>query len=178
MQGIIDEFQRRGCSISQKNLTAMLYYFSPEFRSKTAYQLSLGTEEIYDQEPDRNAAEKACLLFNRCYYPADSFRGDMMTDCRDKMLERYGDGYSRKQRSQDVKLVQLGKDKYWNASLEDSPYDLMYDFSAISKIMFESIQEPAPIFFFSLPTFSSQYGGSSSNTSSSSNPASSSTSSG
>jgi hypothetical protein len=152
MQEIVAQAQSQGCGITQKNLTAMLHYFSDDFRSKMENQLGTRSDQSFGQQLDSDAAKEACLKFNRCYYPK-GFPGDVMTDCREKILSWYREGYDNQNLSQSVKLVQLGKDKYWNTSLEDSPYDLFYDLTAISKIMFEDIYEPVPLYFFQVPAF-------------------------
>jgi len=47
----------------------------------------------------------------------------------------------------------MGKDKYWNASLEDSPYDILYDIQMISKLFFEEVQNPYQVTFYQMPDF-------------------------
>jgi hypothetical protein len=153
MQEVVARSQYQGCGLTQRNLTAMLHLFDMDFRAETERQLGFGSIQYLERNPNLVAAEEACLIFNKCYYPDGDFKGDYMTDCKEKMLWWYRDGYRRKALAQGVRLVQLGEDAYWNAALEDSPYDLLYDLSAISKIMFEDVQEPPQLFFFQLPSF-------------------------
>ena len=87
IQEVTTQLQKRGCGITQRNLIAILYYFGEEFRSEMERQLGLKSNQAFNQKPDKAATEKACLTLNVCLYPnAKDFNGDVMTDCRDKVL--------------------------------------------------------------------------------------------
>lgn len=85
MQEIVAQVQKRGCGISQKNLTAILYYFDEGFRSEMLGQLGRNSNLVFKQIPEPESAERACVLFNSCYY-GGQFQGSVMTDCKEKMV--------------------------------------------------------------------------------------------
>jgi hypothetical protein len=148
---IATQLQMKGCSLTQKKISNILYYFEDSFRANMGTQIAKKSNQFMDARPADGAAEKACVEFNQCYYGNGNFKGDVMTDCKEKFQAWYREGSARKERFQTVKTAQVGQDKYWNSSLEDSPFDLMYDMSAISKILFESVQEPYQLAFYHLP---------------------------
>jgi hypothetical protein len=149
IEEIATQLKIHNCSLSQKNISAILYYFNDNFRGNMEYQLLKNSSQTVEIRYTPGAVESACKKFNQCYYTA--FKGDVMTDCKEKFTHRYSEGVNRKQNLQTIQTVQVGEDKYRNTSLEDSPYDLMYDISAISKILFESIQDPHQLAFYHLP---------------------------
>ncbi|GHV25682.1 hypothetical protein FACS1894176_04800 [Bacteroidia bacterium] len=148
---IATQLQMKGCSLTQKKISNILYYFEDNFRANMGAQVAKKSNQYIDARPTGGEAEKACVEFNQCYYGNGNFKGDVMTDCKDKFQTWYREGSIRKERFQTVKIAQVGQDKYWNNSLEDSPFDLLYDMSAISKILFESVQEPYQLAFYHLP---------------------------
>ena len=150
---MVAQLQKNSCSLSQKEISTILYYFDENFRASMEYSISQKSNQS-NEAPSRLEVERACASLNFCYYVAGTFRGDVMTDCREKMLTWYNNGYLKKSNTQRVKLAQLGADKYRNTSLEDSPYDLLYDISAIAKIFFEDVQEPYQLAFYHMPVIS------------------------
>ncbi|MDR3169676.1 MAG: hypothetical protein LBU27_08285 [Candidatus Peribacteria bacterium] len=140
----------KGCSLSKKQISAILYYFDENFRKNIGTPVAQKSNQFISTTPTSGAVVNACTSFYRCYYATDA-KNDMMTSCQEKFTFRYKDGMQRKQNTQTIQTVQVGEDKFRNTSLEDSPYDLMYDISAISKILFESIQEPYQLAFYHLP---------------------------
>jgi hypothetical protein len=153
IQEIITQLQRNSCSLTQREISSILYYFDADFRARMGYKLSQATNQVSSTTLNKSTMEKACMAYNRCYYAPGSFGGDIMTDCKDTFLSRYRNGSTKKDRLQSVKTIQLGKDKYRNTSLDDSPYDLMYDMTAVAKILFEDIKEPYQVLFYHLPNF-------------------------
>ncbi|MDR0650009.1 MAG: hypothetical protein LBG59_00965 [Candidatus Peribacteria bacterium] len=155
IQSIVLQLQKKSCSLAQTDIALILAYAHKPFKSTTTYQIFSGTV-LESTTIETEEARKACDRFNQCYYAPDAFKGDMMTDCQTKFVSRYTGGYSQTERIQGVQMAQAGSDKYWNSSLKDSPYDLMYDMSAVSKVLFENIQEPVEVVFYHLPEFSNQ----------------------
>ena len=133
IQMIQDQLALQQCFLSNDDITAILYYFNDDFRSNMALQVSRNTFHAINFKKNRTSAETACKAFNRCYYPGSGtgtiFRGDVMTDCRDKFNNWYNVGIQQTSRLQQVQNAQLGQDKFWNWSSayaeEDSPFDLL-----------------------------------------------------
>jgi hypothetical protein len=149
------QLQQKSCSLAQKDIALILAYAHPPFKSTTTYQI-FSDVAFQSTTIDVNTARQACQRFNQCYYVPGSFKGEMMVDCVTKFVSRYTAGYAESERMQSVQMAQAGSDKYRNTSLDDSPYDIMYDISAVSKVLFEGIQEPVEVLFYHLPEFSNQ----------------------
>jgi len=116
-------------------------------------QLSQNANQHVDGGPSRESAMVACRRFVDCYYAGYAEMGNTMSQCQKDILNRYKQGTENATHSQSVLNTQVGKDKYWNSSLDDSPYDIMYDITAVGRIMFEDIQEPLQVLFYHMPNF-------------------------
>ena len=164
IQMIQDQLALQQCFLSNDDITAILYYFNDDFRSNMALQVSRNTFHAIDFKENRASAETACKAFNRCYYPGSGtgtiFRGDVMTDCRDKFNNWYNVGIQQTSRLQQVQNAQLGQDKFWNWSSayaeEDSPFDLLFDLNVLAKVFFEDIKESFVIAYYKMPIFRGQ----------------------
>ena len=164
IQMIQDQLALQQCFLSNDDITAILYYFNNDFRSNMALQVSRNTFHAIDFKENRTSAETACKAFNRCYYPGSGtgtiFRGDVMTDCRDKFNNWYNVGIQQTSRLQQVQNAQLGQDKFWNWSSayaeEDSPFDLLFDLNVLAKVFFEDIKESFVIAYYKMPIFRGQ----------------------
>ena len=78
---------------------------------------------------------------------------DPETNCKNFFQKYYREGRNNKENGQKVEESQLWNDKYWNATLEDSPYDIMSDLWIIAKLLFEESQDPVQPVFYHLPMF-------------------------
>ena len=164
IQMIQDQLALQQCFLSNDDITAILYYFNDDFRSNMALQVSRNTFHAINFKKKRTSAETACKAFNRCYYPGSGtgtiFRGDVMTDCRDKFNNWYNVGIQQTSRLQQVQNAQLGQDKFWNWSSvyaeEDSPFDLLFDLNVLAKVFFEDIKESFVIAYYKMPIFRGQ----------------------
>lgn len=68
--GVIQEqLALKQCHLNQKDITAILYYFSDDFRKHMALQIGKHTLSSPDLFPQRTPTEAACKAFNHCYYP-------------------------------------------------------------------------------------------------------------
>lgn len=150
MENVSARIQKNSCSLSKKELSTILYYFDESFHSQMFIELSQNTNQYFQSVPDQESAIRACKKYVDCRYGGS---GDILTLCRDDIVPRYQQGFKSTTRFQSVLHTQVGKDKYWNSSLEDSPYDLMYDITAIGKVMFEDIQQPVEVFFYHMPNY-------------------------
>ena len=94
---------------------------------------------------------------------------DMMTNCKEFFQWNYKLGQENQEILQDVEFSQVWAEKYWNNSIEDSPYDIMVDLVALSKLLYQDVQNPTtPVLYktsvsYKMPNFSSKWGSSSSN---------------
>ncbi|MDR0283238.1 MAG: hypothetical protein LBI53_08395 [Candidatus Peribacteria bacterium] len=74
-----------------------------------------------------------------------------MNTCKEDIVHRYREGLISQKQLRSIKNAQMGRDKYWNVSLEDSPYDILYDVWMVSKLIFEEVQDPRSVTFFQMP---------------------------
>ncbi|MDR0370183.1 MAG: hypothetical protein LBH96_06980 [Candidatus Peribacteria bacterium] len=150
MENINSWLQKKSCSLSRKEISSILYYFDEGFRSKMIIQLSQNTNQYFQPPLDREATTRACRKFVDCYF---SGLGEPMSICKSNILSWYQQGLQNTVRFDAMLNTQVGKDKYRNSSLDDSPYDIMYDINAIGKVFFEDIQAPVQVLFYHLPNF-------------------------
>lgn len=150
MENVNSWLQKKSCSLSRKEISSILYYFDEDFRSKMLIQLSQNTNQYFQPPLDREATTRACRKFADCYFPGLK---EPMSVCQSNILSWYQQGLQNTTRFDSVLNTQIGKDKYRNSSLDDSPYDIMYDINAIGKVFFEDIQSPVQVLFYHMPNF-------------------------
>ncbi len=158
----------RRCYIPKKGIRWILYYYEPEFRKDVARSLKL---EIGNTDSNKFILEKdkvaeycadyfQCELKNyRLDYKeqkndiAPATSKDAETNCKNFFHKYYIEGKNNEEKTQTVEESQLWNDKYRNATLEDSPYDIMSDLWIVAKLLFEESQDPIQPAFYHLPMF-------------------------
>ena len=153
----------KDCQMSKKKIWGILYYYVPEFRMDIARTLKM---EVGDTDSkkfilDRETVLEYCIEYFKCEkvpqwkYQDVSARSsdDVETNCKDFFQKHYKDGQVNEEKDQTIKKSQLWNDKYWNSSVDDSPYDIMSDLWVISKLLFEDAQTPLQPVFYHLPIF-------------------------
>ncbi|MDR0283239.1 MAG: hypothetical protein LBI53_08400 [Candidatus Peribacteria bacterium] len=63
------KLQEKNCPLSQKDISTILYYFDPDFRSAMVADLSLSTNQYLDKVPSLAAVKKSCGSFIQGCYP-------------------------------------------------------------------------------------------------------------
>jgi hypothetical protein len=64
----------------------------------------------------------------------------------------YYEIYITEYRQQTLNQENFGSDFFWNGSLDDSDFDVLYDINQVGKILFEDVQENPEILFYRLPS--------------------------
>ncbi|HMS90803.1 MAG TPA: hypothetical protein PKC87_01155 [Candidatus Absconditabacterales bacterium] len=64
----------------------------------------------------------------------------------------YTDIYTNTYTMSTLNKSNFGSDLFWNGTLDDSDFDLLYDINQIGKILFDDIAESPEILFYRLPT--------------------------
>ncbi len=72
-----------------------------------------------------------------------------------QLKDWYYASYSAYYALETVDQDNYGADLFWNGSLEDSSFDLLYDIQKVGKLLFEQFSPSPQILFYRLPTFSS-----------------------
>ena len=172
-QYIEDELSANNCSLSKKEIRWILYYFVPEFRAeianglkkewwhKNSKKLSFNDDKIekyckkyYLCVQKANEEYDQMALWIRKYRITASTPKDIMTNCKEYFQSAYAKWSENEKRMQAVKASWAWSDKFWNATTDDSPYDIMSDFNSVGVFMFEDSTEPITPVFYNLPVFS------------------------
>lgn len=64
----------------------------------------------------------------------------------------YYEIYITEYRQQTLNQENFGSDFFWNGTLDDSDFDVLYDINQVGKILFEDVQESPEILFYRLPS--------------------------
>ena len=168
------------CSLSQKKLWSMLYYFVPEFRTELARALKseLGDYDskkfVFDYEKIQEYCREYYICNKSAWYSAreifkewvkgNDIRGvwnmssgtpvEVMTNCEEFFKRNYRKWQSDEENRQNVQVSQLWVDKFWNSTMNDSPYDIMIDFWSIWRLLFTEAEQPISPVVYDLPMFS------------------------
>lgn len=172
-QYIEDELRANNCGLSKKEIWWILYYFVPEFRAeiasglkkegwhKDSKKLSFNDDKIekycekyYFCVQTANGEYDQMALWIRKYRITASTPKDIMTNCKEYFQNAYAKWSENEKRMQAVKSAWVWNDKFWNATTDDSPYDIMLDLNSIGVFMFEDSAEPITPVFYNLPVFS------------------------
>lgn len=156
-----------GCSLSKKKIWSILYYFVPEFRSDLVQTMKVGLGDYASKNFtfDRNKIIKYCDEYYSCNEYDEKETGDngtirkdtpqnVLTNCKEFFEENYKRWKDSEQRKQKLQVSQVAFDKYWNSTIDDSPYDIMIDFWTIWRILYTEAEQPITPVFYSLPMFS------------------------
>ena len=168
----------RNCSLNQKKLWAILYYFVPEFRTEIARNMKMELGEsssnkfIFDQSTVLGYCREYyqnCVLFDwdwkNTYESLESLwetgsntitantPEDIMTNCQEFFVRTYNEWQSNEQRVQNLQTSQLWADKYWNSTTDDSPYDIMSDLSTQAELTFKEVERATTPVLYDLPVF-------------------------
>ena len=141
------------CNLKDDDLINILYIENSEFK-KNIRNLSLSVS--YPQRSDRT---DSCAKLMWCVLSSQDSRKimDSLSYCslivNDYYLEQYNSSYNQSSLSKWNEWYE----SYWNNSLEDSSYDILYDVYVLSKILFDSPEEPTEVLFYDLPDISAAY---------------------
>ena len=106
--------------------------------------------------PTKNDMISSCSKLNNCIFNSDkaTTTPDSLSYCKlvanNTFVEEYANSYNISSIWDDNK----GHDAFWNSSLSDSSYDILNDINVLSKILFDSVDEPVEVLFYEMPTVS------------------------
>lgn len=165
--------KKNGCYLSQKKIWSILYYFVPEFRTELTRSLK---QEQWDYDSKKYQLDKEKLMkYCEEYYECENFdwysvwnlkdhgleriitaatSADVETNCKEFFQENYKKGQNNMKNIQKVEVIQAWSDKYWNSSVDDSPYDIMSDFGVLAKLLYRDAEEAITPVFYNIPMFS------------------------
>ena len=76
------------------------------------------------------------------------------SNCQEFFQRTYVEWQANEERVQNLQTSQLWADKYWNATTDDSPYDIMSDLSREAELSFNEVEPAVTIVLYDLPAFS------------------------
>lgn len=158
------------CSLNQKKLWAILYYFVPEFRAEIAKNMKMELWEsssrkfVFDEDTVLwycREYYQNCVLSNKGGSADDAWNGtitastpeNIKTNCQEFFQRSYREWQANEERVQNLQLSQLGADKYWNGTVDDSPYDVMFDISTQWELSFEDVEQVLTPVLYDIPVF-------------------------
>ena len=163
-----DALSSNGCSLSKEKQWSILYYFVPEFRWEIARDMKMEVGDyasrnyVFDAEVILNY----CTEFYNCITNGSKWEwGDtkiitsgtpenIETNCKEFFVKNYREWQAEKKRVQNLQVSWLWNDKYLNATIDDSPYDVMKDVGTIWELSYLWVKQPITPVFYDLPVFS------------------------
>lgn len=154
------------CSISQKKIWSILYYYVPEFKSDLATHLKkeLGSTSSQQFIMDHDKVISYCYEYYSCITWVKTTSellkishdtpSDIETNCKEFFQENYKRWQANEQRKQSIQSAQMWFDKYRNSTIDDSPYDIMIDFWNVWKLLYQEVEDPITPISYKLPIFS------------------------
>lgn len=156
VQYVEESLQKKWCNLSKKKIYWILYYFVPEFRVELVRDLKQSMWD-YDSRKyalDEKNIEKYCEEYFVCSKKNITTSENVLTNCKEFFQQNYKAGQDNKGILQNVEAAWVWSDKYWNNSVEDSPYDIMVDMGVLAKLLYQEVQDPIKPVFYKLPLFS------------------------
>jgi hypothetical protein len=143
---ILGEYYDTCPAIEQIDIINVLYKSNSSFAS--VFEQILGSSA---KAPTKAAIDKSYQKFFACkgiQNPLASHYEAFNVEINKLYYETYITNY----RQQTLNQENFGSDFFWNGSLDDSDFDVLYDINQVGKILFEDIQESPEILFYRLPT--------------------------
>ena len=143
-------FTQKSCNISIKQISNLLYAYSENYRKDVLIATAKDSKKLNPRK-EINKARDICVEYNRCHNGTIEERTDPFNSCVPKIIDLYNNFFETVSSTQEIDNNNVGKEKYWNDNIEDSPYDIVYDFNTINKILYESFDKQEKISFYDLP---------------------------
>jgi len=139
IQYVKSELSQKGCWLSDSKIYVLLYNFVPEFRAEIARSLKM---ESWDYDSEKYVFEEETIMdyCNEYFKCAEAWQRDasdnkinsdtdenVKTNCKEFFQRSYREWQDNQWRMENLHLTQLWSDRYWNQTLEDSPYDILWD---------------------------------------------------
>ena len=166
LEAVKKALEMHNCGLDTQKIVWILYYFSDDFRAELTRSLKTDSWDFNSRnyKIDEDTLVDYCSEYYNCVNKGSqawttreisaSTPKDPKTSCKEFFLQYYDAWSSNTQRSQNIKNWWAGFDKYWNATTDDSPYDIMSDMWVVWKLLFDDVEQPITPVLFHLPLFS------------------------
>ena len=143
------------CKLEDKEIIWILYY-----SNWTGIYLKEEIDSVLPKEqlPTNKDKESWCFKLSKCIQKKNV---QVMNEQCDKIVrDAYFDWVNLKERLSVLEESNLGNEKYYNWTLDDSTYDIFYDMWEISKIMYEDALgvTESSVIFYKMPQFGNGWG--------------------
>lgn len=138
------------CTLKDNDIINILY------KSNDTFRKNLKNASSNFAKPSKNDMVNSCWILMGCVLSwRDSTKiVDTVSYCElivnDYYVNQYRDNYN----SSSLTKWNEWSDAFWNKSLKDSSYDILYDVYVLAKILFDSPQEPEETLFYEMPDVS------------------------
>lgn len=166
--------KEEGCSLSQKKIWSILYYYVPEFKTDLVRTMKVWLWDYNSRNYsfDENTVLKYCNEYFNCSKSKGMTISEIMENasdfrpvtpdtspnveqkCKEFFQENYSRGQDAQWKKQSLQVSHLWTDKYRNSTTDDSPYDIMTDIWNVWKLLYTDAERPITPVFYNLPMFS------------------------
>ena len=134
------------CNITLEEISEVLYGYSSTYRAEVSLGLAKDTKK-QTKRGTFNQRLQVCEKYLQCMNLPD------FNTCVYDIVSDFDALYVSSIQNQQIETNNMAKERYRNNSVEDSPYDLFYDISAIHKVIYESLDpDEPPILFYDAPS--------------------------
>jgi len=142
------------CQLDRQDIINIMYFANSSFKRDLQNNL-----ESFEQ-PKRDLMWNSCNKLNVCVYNPQGwvFKNTVTSNqnCQNSVSTQFTKYYVNSYYIETIGGWNLWANYFWNYSLEDSSYDIMYDIYVLGKILFENIEEPSTTLFYKMPTINYQ----------------------
>ncbi len=141
------------CVQNFPNIATILYFSNNDFQKEIDLELEKKYIENF-KTPQWKEYLNICNQISNCIQGSPSKL--LSFDCNHTVNNFYLQGISYFENQENINDSNKGMDKYLNNSIEDSPFDILYDIIHIKKILFgEEGNEDLELIFYRTPLFAS-----------------------
>ncbi len=147
--GLLDRYAT--CKgIKQQDIINILYYSNQQFRI-TFLQLIPKRVSF----PTVQDVEESYQKFAVCKWYTDTLSDKQMASLNAELTQHFSDIYLNTYTISSLTYDNFWSDLFWNGTLDDSDFDLLYDINQVGKLLFDEFKESPEILFYRLPEVSS-----------------------
>lgn len=132
-------------AVKDSDFTNILYYIKPAFRNTFLQILPSGTKF-----PTTAQIDASYNKFFTCRKILTPTANDVAS-LNNEILTLYDDIYDNAYTISTLNKFNFGSDLFWNGTLDDSEFDLLYDINQVGKILFDSFTDTPEFLFYRLP---------------------------
>ncbi|MEI7920089.1 MAG: hypothetical protein WCH65_08300 [bacterium] len=101
--------------------------------------------------PMTKEINKSYAKFFACKHISSPANIDQITALNNEINTIYFAGYTNTYSMSTLNQDNFGSDLFWNGTLDDSDFDLLYDINQVGKLLFDAFQDSPEVLFYRLP---------------------------